>query len=612
VALSGTYGGSPPTSIEHQLYAEDGVTVLRAWTAIPGATIGGGTWSGSASIPRGGPYRIAYRRNDGAVSSVKSNLFLVGGFHLSFGSSSAARMYTSESGTGFTPAANVRKYKGSFAKFGTDGCAIQYANSLAAQSGAPVCMMDYGVGGTLLADWLNTSGPQWTALAAGVAAVGGKLEAAYLTVGSNDAATSTVASRAAHLANLRQLIANLRALTGQPNLPVLLSGMNRRINQSVGAATLAIQANHVRMAESDLGDDENVCHVQTLDLLLSGDNIHLSSAGAGFPASATRAAYVLGRKLYGDGVYHRGPKIAAINAQGSAITAALTHRGGSDFTPASGITGFTASDASGTLTLSPVVRANATTITMTADRAIVAPLTVQYLAGGAPAVGTPVFDNGATVLPLTAETTLAATVISHVSSDYQLAYAIEPNVALVAADYPISYAVESLLTLVSNDFTFSYSVFNDGSVLDAAAVPAPRVVVFGGGSRVVTFGGGTRMVAFDLPWAGQLKGENMTNAPEPYFKDGKWWVDKDPDEQSFYVANLTKELTDRATTIVSVEAIVEGVEKLTEPDAQDSFVVIKLGGLDVEEGAANFWTCRVTCANGERFDRTMHFNRVDN
>jgi len=149
-------------------------------------------------------------------------------------------------------------------------------------------------------------------------------------------------------------------------------------------------------------------------------------------------------------------------------------------------------------------------------------------------------------------------------------------------------------------------------VVDVIDIPASRVVVFGGGSRVVTFGGGTRVVTFDVAWNGRMKGEKMTNAPEPYFKDGKWWVDKDPDEQSFYVANITKELQDRGTTAVSVEPVVKGVEILIQPQVQGSFVVIKLGGMDVGAGGENYWTARVTCANGERFDRTMHFNRVEN
>lgn len=151
-----------------------------------------------------------------------------------------------------------------------------------------------------------------------------------------------------------------------------------------------------------------------------------------------------------------------------------------------------------------------------------------------------------------------------------------------------------------------------GELIDASTVSPSRVVVFGGGSRVVTFGGGTRVVTFDVPWNGQNRGNEMTNAPEPYFKDGKWWVDKDPDEQSHYVANITKELSDRATTAASVVPIVGGVEVLIQPEIQGNFVVIKLGGLDTSDGAENFWTARVTCANGERFDRTMWFNRVDN
>lgn len=146
--------------------------------------------------------------------------------------------------------------------------------------------------------------------------------------------------------------------------------------------------------------------------------------------------------------------------------------------------------------------------------------------------------------------------------------------------------------------------------VDASKVASARRVIFGGGTRRVIFGGGTRVVVFDVP--NLERASIMANAAKPYFEDGKWFVDKDPDEKSYYVADVSQELADRATTIATVEVILGGVTKLEGPSVQGNLIVVKLEGMDTSAGADNFWTARVTCANTERFDRTTWLNRVDN
>lgn len=172
--------------------------------------------------------------------------------------------------------------------------------------------------------------------------------------------------------------------------------------------------------------------------------------------------------------------------------------------------------------------------------------------------------------------------------------------------------------VVGGPAVFKYTS-QTGIAIDASTIPASRrvifpgssrTVVFGGGTRVVVFGGGTRVVVFDVPSIEQES--TMANADKPYFKDGKWWVDKDPQEKSYYVADITKELTDRATTAVSVEVIVGGVTVAEGPEIQGNLVVVKLEGADETKDADNFWTARVTCANTEQFDRTTWLNLVDN
>jgi hypothetical protein len=160
------------------------------------------------------------------------------------------------------------------------------------------------------------------------------------------------------------------------------------------------------------------------------------------------------------------------------------------------------------------------------------------------------------------------------------------------------------------DAAIKYTAIRTGVAIDATTLPAARRVQFGGGTRLVIFGGGTRVVVFDVPSIETAS--TMANAEKPYFKNGKWFVDKDPDEESYYVADVSQELADRATTITSVEVLVGGVTKLEGPSVQGSLIVVKLKGMDVSDGADNFWTARVTCANTERFDRTTWLNRVDN
>jgi hypothetical protein len=144
---------------------------------------------------------------------------------------------------------------------------------------------------------------------------------------------------------------------------------------------------------------------------------------------------------------------------------------------------------------------------------------------------------------------------------------------------------------------------------DISKISPSRIVVFeGSGSRIVTFeGSGPRMRIAEM----SLKMPT---------KDGeRWVVDRDPDEESWYGAEITAELRDRTTTAKSVELVLVGVVQLAEPviqvvtidDVSRTFVAAFLGGLDEVPPEGWKWAARVRCANGERFDKTTHFNEVD-
>jgi hypothetical protein len=108
----------------------------------------------------------------------------------------------------------------------------------------------------------------------------------------------------------------------------------------------------------------------------------------------------------------------------------------------------------------------------------------------------------------------------------------------------------------------------------------------------------------------------MANAQVPYFLDGKWQMDVDPSDKNHVVGNLTKDLTDRATSAIGVTAAVKGVTILEGPDYQDSAtspvgmkpLMIALVTIDPAYVGMPSITFAASCANGELIHRTIYFN----
>jgi len=158
----------------------------------------------------------------------------------------------------------------------------------------------------------------------------------------------------------------------------------------------------------------------------------------------------------------------------------------------------------------------------------------------------------------------------------------------------ISASLKSTATLIAN-LKADEPTSEIPSDIDGTLISASRKVVFPGGTRVVMFG--TR--------------PNTAVSNAPYYRAGRWFVDKHPDDQRYYVAHIGADLEDRGTTALQVTAIVAGVTVLVDPVIQGVLILIKIGGFNSLNTANNFCTFRVVCANGERFDRTLWFNRQD-
>lgn len=106
---------------------------------------------------------------------------------------------------------------------------------------------------------------------------------------------------------------------------------------------------------------------------------------------------------------------------------------------------------------------------------------------------------------------------------------------------------------------------------------------------------------------------------EPTLVGEKWMVNRDADEISYYGADITQELIDRATTAVSVVLVLFGVAQVEQPQivtaslagVQRTYVVALLGPIAEAPPVGGRWVARVTCANKERFDKTTWFDEVD-
>ena len=399
VAIGGAYAGTIPGNVQARVLR--GATVIKDWTDLNGPVIGGGSWTGTLiDVPEGGMYRIEVRSrtSDGTVlaSAAGTAEWGVGDIYGLIGASSAERWFTI--GTGYAPHALLKTYDGSWKVAATMGAAaVTFGNQAIADSGVPVAIMDYGVGGTRLSQWISTTNASYAAFAAALAAVG-PIKAAFIVVGMNDARAGVIASQAAHEANWRTLIGHIRADAGDPSLPVLIWGAQRCLQAGMDDQ----QFGWMRSAERAVGQDANVVlAVTTVDLPLISDNLHLTEAG--MVTAAQRLARTVGALFHGTGVDWRAPEVAAVvRVDDTTSDVTITHRGGTDFSPASGITGFEISsdNFASLLSIGGAVRQSADVIRLTHASTAGQPSLLRYQYGAAPNVSGAVNDNASLPLPL--------------------------------------------------------------------------------------------------------------------------------------------------------------------------------------------------------------------
>lgn len=386
VTISGTHTGA--TSNIQARIEDLSANVIVDWTTIQTA-VAAGAFSGALTVPRGGWYVAKVRKSvETAVVDAQANQWGVGVILGSFGQSHLRDSYTN--GTA-TPSGRAVVHNGtSWALVGSAGVGQNKLTAdLIAALDCPVALIETGVSGTAISYWWSAGKTTpYTTWEAKVTAAGGKLSAFRLWQGDADALAGR--SKAAYKADIDAVFAQLRTDYGA-GLPVIVMELGRK----GGGGDTSNEA--IRDAHVDAGNDAGNKSVCTIDLDQQVDQQHFTDTG--HTTAGARTANVLAY-LGGGSAYHRGPVAVSAVFSAAVVDVTLSHGGGTDFTPASGITGWRVLENGVAATISSAVRVSATMVRLTCAASLAGTVTVQYGYGAYPDISGWIKDNTALTLPL--------------------------------------------------------------------------------------------------------------------------------------------------------------------------------------------------------------------
>lgn len=95
--------------------------------------------------------------------------------------------------------------------------------------------------------------------------------------------------------------------------------------------------------------------------------------------------------------------------------------------------------------------------------------------------------------------------------------------------------------------------------------------------------------------------------------DRSWVFGKDPDDKRLYAFDFSSDAAFGASALASVgPPVVAGVSVLSVVTIQGNLVIAKVGGLDLADGAENWWRVAATFANSEKIVRAIYFKQEEN
>ncbi|MCP4745913.1 MAG: hypothetical protein GY874_07185 [Desulfobacteraceae bacterium] len=406
IVISGTYAGTP-VAIEARVLHHSTKELVTDWTVIDNAPDAGVFMGILANVPQGGWYQIAVRfNNQPDIRDISESRWAVGILAACIGQSNMREWFYTGSGLKAHTLLSLHRHnKWQPENLGGNG-AIAFGNRLINKLSIPVGLLDYAVNGSGLhkkADWGKG---YWTdqsktgiynKFIQGVSSAGGAIEYIIWMQGEADAARSILTQNQYRQALMTFISNQIRSdiINGShlKHLPILIVGMPKR--------PIGKDPSHQAVR-----DAQRAASNQIADCFLAAHSLDLSNLGR--QHLAPEAYIELGLRtaqavlyLMNEANYYQGPKIAeACRVSDDKIDITLNHRGGTDFAPDTGISGFEILQEKKSLPIFSVQRHNCRTIRILLKEPAAGSLKVRYLYGAMPGTSRPVRDNSPLELPL--------------------------------------------------------------------------------------------------------------------------------------------------------------------------------------------------------------------
>jgi hypothetical protein len=406
IVVSGTYT-EQIEAIEARVVKDESLEEIVPWTVIDASPRNGIFVGALKNVPQGGWYNLQVRSATNPEDAIHSEQkWGVGMLVACLGQSNMKEWFYT--GTQLKAHPLLRKFteKGWFQLDRQGNAAIAFGNKIIDRLGIPVGLLDYSKNGSGLrkeADWGTgywedtAPGSIYHRFISGVSETGGAIEFVIWIQGEADAARGTVTEQEYAFSLERFITHQVRMdITNSSDfedLPFLVVMMIKR----PGGKDKPHQA--IRNAQKHVTEivANSYLAATTLDLKNHGRQ-HLTPKA--YISLGQRVAQSI-LHLLGKETYHRGPAVADVaQIDKQTIEVRIQHNGGSDFTPASGITGWEIIAQGASVPITKIYRHDSHTIRILLGRPLNEKAEIRYLYGAMPDVKHPVLDNSPMSLPL--------------------------------------------------------------------------------------------------------------------------------------------------------------------------------------------------------------------